>query len=199
MKKSCLIILVKALNFSVNAVVVSCLLLLFACGCYKIYDSHEIYQRADSDFATYQSPGIKAKKKMVSFDKLKKLNPDVFGWLEVEGTNISYPVLKCSDNLKYVNTDVKGKFSLVGGIFLDCRNKTDFSDKNNIIHGHHMDKNRMFGGLDKFRKKATLKNTRQAGCTMKKAGTRFRFLLSLKVMPMIRFCTDRGSNEMMSI
>ena len=157
MKKSCLIILVKALNFSVNAVVASCLLLLFACGCYKIYDSHEIYQRADSDFATYQSPGTKAKKKMVSFDKLKKLNPDVFGWLEVEGTNISYPVLKCSDNLKYVNTDVKGKFSLVGGIFLDCRNKTDFSDKNNIIHGHHMDKNRMFGGLDRFRKKGYFK------------------------------------------
>ena len=40
---------------------------------------------------------------------------------------------------------------------MDCRNKTDFSDKNNIIHGHHMDKNRMFGGLDKFRKKGYFK------------------------------------------
>lgn len=175
MKKSCLIILVKALNFSVNAVVVSCLLLLFACGCYKIYDSHEIYQRADSDFATYQSPGIKPKKKMVSFDKLKKLNPDVFGWLEVEGTNISYPVLKCSDNLKYVNTDVKGKFSLVGGIFLIAATRLIFRTKTISSMDITWIRTGCSAVWTNSEKRATLKNTRQAGCTMKKAGTRFRF------------------------
>lgn len=62
-----------------------------------------------------------------------------------------------------------------------------------------MDKNRMFGGLDEFRKKGYFKKHKTGWLYYEKAGTRFRFLLSLKVMPMIRFYTDRGSNEMTSI
>ena len=39
-----------------------------------------------------------------------------------------------------MNTNVDGEYSLIGALFLDYRNKPDFSDFNSIIYGHHMRK-----------------------------------------------------------
>ena len=49
-----------------------------------------------------------------------------------------------------MNTDAEGKYSLSGAIFLHCGNKPDFSDFNNIIYGHHMEKEKMFGDIGNF-------------------------------------------------
>ena len=54
------------------------------------------------------------------------------------------------DNVKYVNTDVYGNFSLSGSIFLDYRNAADFSDAYCLLYGHHMDGDVMFGELAHF-------------------------------------------------
>ena len=87
---------------------------------------------------------------MISFEELQKINPEVFGWLNIPDTHIDYPLVQAEGNSKYVNTDVKGNFSLSGSIFLDCRNHKDFSDCNHIIYGHHMQKDAMFGELERF-------------------------------------------------
>lgn len=47
-------------------------------------------------------------------------------------------------------TDAEGKYSLSGSIFLHCANKPDFSDFNNMIYGHHMEKHMMFGDVGLF-------------------------------------------------
>ena len=83
-------------------------------------------------------------------DELRRLNPDIFGWLRVDGTAINYPLVQGSDNFTYVNSDVLGNFSLSGSIFLDYRCAADFSGTNNILYGHHMDKNSMFGPMEDF-------------------------------------------------
>ncbi|MBR5620427.1 MAG: class B sortase, partial [Clostridia bacterium] len=44
-----------------------------------------------------------------------------------------------------------GKYALSGSIFLDSRNKTDFSDRYSMLYGHHMDYGAMFGALDEFK------------------------------------------------
>lgn len=58
--------------------------------------------------------------------------------------------MQSTSNEKYVNTSPDGKFSTAGSIFLDYRNKRDFTDFNSIIYGHHMDRGLMFGNIDKF-------------------------------------------------
>src|SRR5699024_811525 len=79
------------------------------------------------------------------FDKLKKMNSDIVGYIEVDNTNISYPVAKSSDNSYYLNHSYTKEKNNIGSIFLDYRNDLDNLSKNNIIYGHGRLDNTMFG------------------------------------------------------
>jgi len=133
-------------NNIVNMAVITAILLAFIFGCYAIWDTRQIYHAADAArYATYKpAPGS------LSFNELQAINPEALYWLNVYGTNIDYPVTQGGDNMKYVNTDAKGRYSLSGAIFLDYRNSPDFIDFSNILYGHHMDKQTMFGEIGLF-------------------------------------------------
>lgn len=134
----------------VNLAVLAVCLLLLAYGCYAIWDSQQLTQSADNrQYAVYKPTDEDTR----SFEELQAVNPDVFGWITVYGTHIDYPLLQGEDNSKYVNTNVDGEYSLIGSLFLDCRNADDFSDFNSIIYGHHMAKDRMFGDIADFAEK----------------------------------------------
>lgn len=131
----------------VNRLIVLCFLPLLLYGIYGLWDSNQVNQQADASlYETYKPTAEDS----LSFAELQKLNPEVFGWLTVDKTHIDYPLVQGKDNSKYVNTDVLGKFSLTGSVFLDYQNKKDFSNLNNIIYGHHMEKDTMFGELEYF-------------------------------------------------
>ena len=34
----------------------------------------------------------------VNFDKLKKMNEDIIGWIQINGTNVNYPYVKTTNN-----------------------------------------------------------------------------------------------------
>ena len=139
--------IIKLLNGTVNLAVLILLLLLLVFGSYSMWDSHKVYQVADSNqYAMYKPTNEETQ----GFEELKALNSEVIAWLTVYGTNVDYPVAQDKDNSKYVNTDIKGKYSLSGALFLDYQNAPDFSDFNSIIYGHHMDKQVMFGGIESF-------------------------------------------------
>lgn len=131
----------------VNLMIVLCFLPLLLYGAYAIWDSQQVFEQADQTVYLTYSPVANADE---SFAELQAVNPEVFGWLMVDGTNIDYPLVQSDTNSKYVNTDIKGEFSLSGSIFLDCRNDNSFTDVNNVIYGHHMQKKAMFGSLDQF-------------------------------------------------
>ena len=132
----------------IDFVVLSLLLLIFTYGCYAIWDSEQIYKEADEkQYATYKP----TEEETLPFEELKKINNEVFGWITVYGTHIDYPLVQGNNNEKYVNTDSKGEYSLSGSIFLDYRNKNNFTDFNNILYGHHMDKSVMFGEIADFK------------------------------------------------
>ncbi len=123
---------------------VFCILLILYSG-YGLWDSAQVYNQSNAFvYKTYKPDD------QMSFENLKKINSEVFGWLTISNTHIDYPLVQGNDNSKYGNTDVKGEFSLSGSLFLDCRNKKNFSDRNSIIYGHHMDKETMFGELEYF-------------------------------------------------
>lgn len=118
---------------------------------YSLWDNAHIYQAAENvgDSIRQLKPKADAEGGP-TFDELRKINPDVCAWLTVDGTNIDYPVLQGETNLEYMDKDVYGQFSLAGSIFLDTRNKNDFSDAYSLIYGHHMAEHLMFGDLDLF-------------------------------------------------
>ena len=82
------------------------------------------------------------------FDKLKEINTDIVGFIEVDNTNISYPVVNSSDNSYDLNHSYTKEKNNIGSIFLDYRNDLDNLSKNNIIYGHGRLDNTMFGSLN---------------------------------------------------
>lgn len=143
--------MIKIADKVVNLLIILCFLPILCYGIYVLWDSQQIHGQADASiYETYRPAGDSD----VSFAELQKKNPEVFGWLTVEGTHINYPLVQAEDNSKYVNIDVMGEFSLAGSLFLDCRNQKDFSNLNNIIYGHHMEKDAMFGELESYREKS---------------------------------------------
>ena len=80
-------------------------------------------------------------------------NPDLVGWLTVEGTPIDYPVLQTPDRPDYyLDRDFSGAPSAHGSIYV--RESCDvFTPSDNLtVYGHHMRDGTMFASLDRYRK-----------------------------------------------
>ena len=76
-------------------------------------------------------------------------NSDCIGWLSIDGTNISYPVMHTpSDPQKYLRRNFYGKYSQSGVPFLDGR--CSLQSTNLIIYGHNMRNGTMFSDLKKY-------------------------------------------------
>lgn len=76
-------------------------------------------------------------------------NADCIGWLSIDGTNISYPVMHTpSDPQKYLRRNFYGKYSQSGVPFLDGR--CNLQNTNLIIYGHNMKNGTMFSNLKKY-------------------------------------------------
>jgi sortase B len=93
----------------------------------------------------------------IQFDALKAINPDIVGWLKIEGTSIDYPIVQTDDNETYLEIDFEGKKNASGAIFLDYESEPDFSGKHNIIYGHHMKNGSMFKDIIKYKEESFFK------------------------------------------
>ena len=83
------------------------------------------------------------------------MNPDVVGWMKIDGTDINYPVMQTPGRTDYyLHRDFYGNYSGHGCLYAqeDCDVATP-SD-NVIVYGHHMKDGSMFAGLLDYRKKA---------------------------------------------
>ena len=83
----------------------------------------------------------------VDFSKLIETNKDTVGWINVNNTNINYPVVQASNNDYYLNRAFDSSKNQAGWIFADYRNDMKNFDKNTIIYGHSRRNNTMFGSL----------------------------------------------------
>ena len=88
----------------------------------------------------------------VDFEKLQKVNEDVIGWIYIEDTDISYPILKGADNNQYLFQSYEKKYVVAGSIFIDSRCSEDFGDERTVVYGHNMKNGSMFGTLDRYEK-----------------------------------------------
>lgn len=76
-------------------------------------------------------------------------NADCIGWLSIDGTSISYPVMYTpSETQKYLRRSFYGQYSQSGVPFLDGR--CSMNGGNLIIYGHNMKNGTMFSDLKKY-------------------------------------------------
>lgn len=87
----------------------------------------------------------------VDFEALKKINPDVVGWIRFENMDISYPIVHRTDNDYYLTHSFDKQEIKCGSIFMEAENAADFSDDNTFIYGHNMKDKSMFAKLNQFR------------------------------------------------
>jgi SrtB family sortase len=128
--------------------------LLAACviiyGCYMLFDNIYAGRNAftSRNLIVYRPSEDSSSKE--KFEKLQDINEDINAWLTIYDTKIDYPVAQGENDLEYANKDIFGQQSLTGSIYLSTVNDRDYSNKYNVIFGHHMINGAMFGDLDKY-------------------------------------------------
>lgn len=132
----------------ITVVGITCMLL----GVYCLLDNYNVYNQATSTQKLGYQPEVSDDSIIFSDVPLAK------AWLTIPDTQVNYPIMQGKDNLEYINKDCFGKYSLSGSIFADFQNKSDFTDKYNLLYGHHMDKGLMFGSLDNWNDENFFKN-----------------------------------------
>jgi sortase B len=88
----------------------------------------------------------------VDWDALFTINPDVVGWIYMPDTKIDYPVVRGSDNVRYLTYNFNGEAAAnwlptFGTPFLLAENAADFTDANNVIQAHNMANGTMFAKI----------------------------------------------------
>lgn len=87
----------------------------------------------------------------VNLGSLQAINPEVIGWISIPGTSVDYPLMHSEDNNRYLSFAWNGTYSRSGSIFMEHRNRPDFTDYNTIIYGHNMKSGSMFAALHEYR------------------------------------------------
>lgn len=92
---------------------------------------------------------------ITKIQKLYEENTDFIGWLEIENTNIDYPVMQTGKERKdyYLYKNFYKEYSHMGTPYIAEFCNVLESD-NLIIYGHHINSNKMFGELEKYKKKS---------------------------------------------
>ncbi len=98
-----------------------------------------------------QEDNIQKEEFKIDWNKLESINRDIIGWIKIENTNINYPILKDSGNLKYLKQSYDGKYNKNGSIF--TINKDPFNENITTIYGHNMKSGIMFSELSKYMNK----------------------------------------------
>ena len=146
---------VRIRNGALNVITV-CLVGIILVSGYKIGKTMWDYQVAKSAYTNISEKTAKVDPKqftgVVDWKALKKVNPDVQGWLYQKDTVINYPVVQGTDNDTYLHTRFDKQWSGGGTLFVDYRMEKDFKGFNSIIYGHHMKDGSLFRSIRGYTK-----------------------------------------------
>lgn len=128
--------------------------IVFFFALYKVVDILVEYKTIDNFYddtrGAYIEEDSKGHISDVLLSSLISANDDIKGWIYIEGTDISYPVLQGPDNDYYLFRAYNKQYLVAGSIFMESLNNPDFTDDHTVIFGHNMYNGSMFGQLDKF-------------------------------------------------
>lgn len=115
-------------------------------------------QRADASAHTTPEtaavPAAATGEILPRYRALYEKNPDLIGWLRIDGTGIDLPVVQTpGDNEYYLRRGFDRFYAVGGTLFLDerCSVSADAPTANWLIYGHNMHDGSMFGQLVRYR------------------------------------------------
>lgn len=133
-------------------VIIACLAVIVLLSGWKVYTILRDYAQQqnayDSVSETAQADGFTGN---IDFEALRKINPDIIGWIYYEDTLINYPIVQGSDNDRYLTTMFDGSYGGFGTLFADADTIAPFRQFNTIVYGHHMRNGSMFGQLNRLK------------------------------------------------
>lgn len=92
---------------------------------------------------------------LAQYEELASENPDMIGWLTIDGTSIDYPVMWTPEDPEYYSRrGFDKKESKNGLLFMDEISNMEDEGGNIIIYGHNMKNGSMFADLLKYKDKA---------------------------------------------
>lgn len=142
---------------------------------------------AQSDFSPGELNGVAGPEDNLpildSYKEAKAINPDVIGWITIDGTVIDYPVVRGTDNNFYLGRNVEKKKSRFGSIFMDFRNAESYQQRHIIIYGHNMKNGTMFHDLMNFKQKDFFDAHRTVKLYWDGVETEWEIYLAYIVMP----------------
>lgn len=100
-----------------------------------------------------ENQNLKKSKRILELQEIQKENNDIVAWIEIEGTNINYPVLQTSDNEFYLDHNYKKEKAQTGSLFLDKDFYMSKPSTNYLIYGHRNRYGLMFEDLIKYKEK----------------------------------------------
>ena len=104
-------------------------------------------QIGDSDESSGENSGSKSSGSN-RYAKLYEANKDFIGWIEIEGTKISYPVMYTPDDPEYyLHRNFEGEYEYSGLPFVDGACSIEPRSTNIIIYGHNMKNDTMFSHM----------------------------------------------------
>ena len=86
-------------------------------------------------------------------EELKSINSDYKMWIQIENTNINYPVVQGSDNDYYLKHNFRKESNISGTVFVESANDID-NDKNIILYGHNMRNGTMFNNITSYKEES---------------------------------------------
>lgn len=85
---------------------------------------------------------------LATYRAFAAVNSDMFGWIQIEGTVVDYPVMHTpQEPQRYLHRDFDGRYSFAGLPFLDARCDNDSITQNRILYAHNMRSGQMFAQL----------------------------------------------------
>ena len=111
----------------------------------EVFEELEVI--ANNEYNTEQETKGEKKGKQeetINIEELYKINNDIVGWIKIDDTNVSYPVMQTKEKPNYyLNKNFYKQYSTLGTPYLaeSCNIKT--SD-NLIIYGHHIKRKKSF-------------------------------------------------------
>ena len=73
------------------------------------------------------------------FAALREINPDIYAWMDIPGTGISFPILQSAeDEYYYLSHNESKEADDAGCIYTEYFNRKDFSDPNTVIYGRNV-------------------------------------------------------------
>lgn len=95
--------------------------------------------------------GVDPPLKNLEWEALKQVNPDIYAWICIPGTQVDYPILQHpSDDSYYLKYNMNGTRGYPGCIYTEKLNEKDFTDFNTVLYGHNMRNQTMFASLHDF-------------------------------------------------